>query len=119
MLVSMSEIFRGVEYFEYVNSQYSDSLRFIRKEGLFIWRSVHCHGGVDGTCQCNSHETYCDRDLSVEEGLAKLREWGLTIQEDVNWEDVKERISWALFNTEVIPPQLFGIAGILKIGLKD
>lgn len=114
-MLTLPEVYSGY-WIEENADRYADRVRFMESRGTFLLLSVKCHSGVDGTCQCNAHDTYHEQELLPGAALELLKEWGYRIEDQLDWSKIRRRVEDALRKT-TDRSTMFSIAKMLNMKL--
>jgi len=92
-----------------------DILFWSNTEGSHVHGAAACLSSTvfGGTCNCNSHDTWEERRVSVDEAVGILKEWGVHVEGEYNRDALKEDVEQAVFNAS--PETLLRLAGVLGV----
>ena len=110
--ITVETLFSG--YFSENNSKYADELFWSPTENNFVHRVVACYSGVDGTCQCGSHETYSESRVSPDRALDLLQSWGIVLESNIDATKTRRRVEDALRKNSSLAT-LLTIAKLLNV----
>jgi len=93
-LIRYNELFKkGAQWREPCQDHLGyDILFWSQKEGSHVYGSVNCISSTQfgGRCQCNSHDTWEERLVSIDEAVKILRKWDIYLEEDPQGIDIQK-----------------------------
>ena len=110
--ITVETLFSG--HFSQNDHKYADELFWSPERNSFIHRIVACYSGIDGTCQCNSHDTYSEDCISPDRAVELLKSWGIVLEKNVDVIKTRRRIEDALRKTNSMTT-LLTIAKLLNV----
>ena len=93
--------------------RYADEMYWSRINSSFLHRIVRCHAGVDGTCQCNSHDSHYEICISPDKAVELLRSWGIVLENNIDASSTRLRVENALESSSLAT--LLTIAKLLDV----
>ena len=94
--------------------RYAAEMYWSKLQNTFIHRIVRCYSGVDGTCQCNSHDSHYEILLTPDKAIELLKEWGYVLEESVDASKTRRRAEDALRKNSSLAT-LLAIAKLLNV----